>query len=144
MIKGIALTTVWSTDQERDVAFFTEKLGFEVRSDLFMGDVRWVTVGVPGQPDIEFALMRPDGPGLDPESARMLTTLVTKGLIGGGALRTDDCRGDHRRFAAAGVEFVQGPQERPYGVEAIFRDPTGNWYSLTERRAELDLDKPWA
>ncbi|MDT0341720.1 VOC family protein [Streptomyces litchfieldiae] len=143
MITSIAITTVWSTDQERDVAFFTEKLGFEVRSDVPMGDTRWVTVGVPGQPDMEYALMRPDGPGLDPESARMLTALVTKGVLGAGALRTDDCRADHRRLADAGVEFVQEPQERPYGIEAIFRDPTGNWYSLTERREGLDMSKPW-
>jgi catechol 2,3-dioxygenase-like lactoylglutathione lyase family enzyme len=145
MIKNIAITTVWSTDQERDLAFFTEKLGFEIRSDVSMGEMRWVTVGLSEQPEVEFALMRPDRPGVDPESAKALTGLVTKGVLGAAVLRTDDCRAEHRRLTGLGVEFVQEPQGRPYGVEAIFRDPTGNWYSLTERReGGLDMSKPWA
>lgn len=136
MIKGIAITTVWTTDQERDLAFFTERLGFEVRMDASMGEgARWVTVGVPGQPEMEYALMPTDGPGLDPESSEALTALVTKGVLGAGVLRTDDCRADFERLRGRGVDFVQEPQERPYGVEAILRDPSGNWYSLTERRA---------
>jgi catechol 2,3-dioxygenase-like lactoylglutathione lyase family enzyme len=144
MIKGITITTVWTTDQERDKAFFTEKLGFEVRTDVEMGEMRWLTVGVPGQPDVQFTLMRTDGPGLDPESAKALTELVTKGVLGAGVLSTDDCRGEYERLRGLGVEFVQEPQERPYGVEAILRDPTGNWYSLTQRReGELDTSKAW-
>ncbi|WP_165987070.1 VOC family protein [Streptomyces sp. YIM 98790] len=144
MIKNIAITTVWSTDQERDAAFFTGKLGFEIRSDMEMGDMRWLTVGVPGQPEVCFTLMRPDGPGLDPESAEMLTTLVNKGVMGAAVLRTDDCHAEYKRLTEAGVEFLQEPKERPYGVEAIFRDPSGNWYSLTEEREFLDRSKPWA
>ncbi|MFF4714826.1 VOC family protein [Streptomyces eurythermus] len=141
MIKGLAISTVWTTDQQRTKAFFTEKLDFEVRTDLALGDMRWITVGAKDQPGVELALMSLDGPGLDPESAEAMKKLVAKGALGAGAFHTDDCRGDYERFRARGVEFVQEPKERPYGIEAIFRDDSGNWYSLTERSAELDFSK---
>ncbi|MGH3313040.1 MAG: VOC family protein [Streptomyces sp.] len=146
MIKSLALTTVWSTDQERDKKFFVETLGFVERMDMAMGDSRWVTVSPPDQPDVQFALMRPDGPGLDPESGQALLALVSKGALGAGAFRTDDCHATYAELKAKGVEFIQEPQERPYGTEAIFRDPTGNWYSLTQQQEnpdELDMSKPW-
>ncbi|MBC9717957.1 VOC family protein [Streptomyces sp. TRM66268-LWL] len=143
MIKGLAISTVWTLDQERTRKFFTEKLGFEVRTDLEMGDMRWVTVGAKDQPDVELALMRPDGPGADAETAKALVQLVAKGAIGAGAFTTDDCRRDYAEFKAKGVEFLQEPQERPYGIEATFRDDNGNWYSLTERNEELDFSKSW-
>ncbi|TVZ75553.1 VOC family protein [Streptomyces sp. BK340] len=141
MIKGLGITTVWTFDQQRTKAFFTEKLDFEVCSDLAVGDMRWVTVGAKDQPGVELALMSLDGPGLDPESAEALKKLVAKGVLGAGAFRTDDCRGDYERFRARGVEFVQEPKERAYGIEAIFRDDNGNWHSLTERSEELDFSK---
>ncbi|MFF9023994.1 VOC family protein [Streptomyces eurythermus] len=141
MIKGLAISTVWTTDQQRTKAFFTEKLDFEVRTELALGDMRWITVGAKDQPGVELALMSLDGPGLDPESAEAMKKLVAKGALGAGAFHTDDCRGDYERFRARGVEFVQEPKERPYGIEAIFRDDNGNWYSLTERSAELDFSK---
>ncbi|MEV5972869.1 VOC family protein [Streptomyces sp. NPDC051921] len=141
MIKGLGITTVWTLDQERTRKFFTEKLGFEVRTDLAMGPMRWITVGAKDQPDVELALMSPDGPAMDEESATALKTLVSKGVLGAGAFRTDDCRGDYETFRARGVEFLQEPQERPYGIEAIFRDDNGNWYSLTQRNEELDFSK---
>lgn len=141
MIQGLGITTVWTFDQQRTKAFFTEKLDFEVRDDISMGDMKWVTVGAKNQPGVELALMGLDGPGLDPESAEALKKLVGKGVLGAGAFRTDDCRGDYATFKARGVEFIQEPKERPYGVEAIFRDDSGNWYSLTERREELDFSK---
>ncbi|MCG7209519.1 VOC family protein [Streptomyces arenae] len=141
MIQGLAISTVWTFDQQRTKAFFTEKLGFEIRADLAMGDMRWITVGAKDQPGVELALMSVDGPGLDLESAEALRRLVAKGAIGAGAFRTDDCRGDYETFRARGVEFVQEPKERPYGIEAIFRDDNGNWYSLTQRSEELDFSK---
>ncbi|WP_333775982.1 VOC family protein [Streptomyces sp. IBSBF 3136] len=141
MIKGLGISTVWSLDQQRTKAFFTEKLDFEVRSDLAVGDMRWITVGAKDQPDVELALMSLDGPGLDPESAEAMRKLVAKGALGAGAFHTDDCRRDFETFSARGVEFVQEPKERPYGIEAIFRDDNGNWYSLTERSEELDFSK---
>ncbi|MCL6672090.1 VOC family protein [Streptomyces panaciradicis] len=141
MILGLGISTVWTFDQQRTKAFFTEKLDFEVRSEVSMGEMKWVTVAAKDQPDLELTLMSLDGPGLDPESAAALKKLVSKGVLGAGAFRTDDCRGDYETFKARGVEFLQAPQERPYGIEAIFRDDNGNWYSLTERSEELDLSK---
>ena len=141
MIQGLGIATVWTFDQRRTKAFFTEKLGFEVRSEVSMGEMTWVTVGAKEQEGVELALMSLDGPGLDPESAEALKKLVGKGALGAGAFRTDDCRGDYETFKARGVEFLQSPQERPYGIEAIFRDDNGNWYSLTERSEELDFSK---
>ncbi|EST20863.1 hypothetical protein N566_28045 [Streptomycetaceae bacterium MP113-05] len=144
MIKSLALTTVWSTDQDRDKKFFVETLGFVERTDMQMGDMRWITVSPKDQPDVQLTLMRPDGSGLDPESGKALLELVTKGVLGAGAFNTDDCRATYAELRAKGVEFLSEPQERPYGVEAIFRDPSGNWYSLIETREELDMSKPWA
>jgi catechol 2,3-dioxygenase-like lactoylglutathione lyase family enzyme len=143
MIQGLGIATVWTFDQQRTKAFFTEKLDFEVRSEVSMGEMTWVTVGAKEQEGVELALMSLDGPGLDPESAEALRKLVGKGVMGAGAFRTDDCRGDYETFRARGVEFIQEPQERPYGIEAIFRDDNGNWYSLTERSEELDFSKPF-
>ena len=144
MIQGLGITTVWTFDQQRTKAFFTEKLDFEVRSEVSMGEMTWVTVGAKEQEGVELALMSLDGPGLDPESAEALKKLVGKGVMGAGAFRTDDCRSDYETFRARGVEFIQEPQERPYGIEAIFRDDNGNWYSLTQRNEELDFSKDWA
>ncbi|MFE4670423.1 VOC family protein [Streptomyces sp. NPDC056716] len=141
MITGLGISTVWTFDQQRTKTFFTEQLGFEVRHDLSMGDMQWITVGTKDQPEVELALMSLDGPGLDAESSQALKKLVSKGVIGAGAFRTNDCRGDYETFKARGVEFLQSPQERPYGIEAIFRDENGNWYSLTERSEELDFTK---
>ena len=144
MIQGLGIATVWTFDQQRTKAFFTEKLDFEVRSEVSMGEMTWVTVSAKEQQGVELALMSLDGPGLDPESAEALKKLVGKGVMGAGAFRTDDCRGDYETFRARGVEFIQEPQERPYGIEAIFRDDSGNWYSLTQRSDELDFSKDWA
>ncbi|MCX4811859.1 MULTISPECIES: VOC family protein [unclassified Streptomyces] len=144
MIQGLGIATVWTFDQQRTKAFFTEKLDFEIRDEISMGDMQWVTVGAKNQPALALTLMSLDGPGLDPESAEALKKLVGKGAIGAGAFTTDDCRGDYATFKARGVEFLQEPTERPYGIEAIFRDDSGNWYSLTERRAELDFSKDFA
>ena len=141
MIQGLGIATVWTFDQQRAKAFFTEKLDFELRDEISMGDMRWVTVGAKNQPAVALTLMSPDGPGLDPESAEAVKKLVGTGVLGAGAFTTDDCRGDYATFKARGVEFLQEPTERPYGIEAIFRDDSGNWYSLTERSAELDFSK---
>lgn len=97
MIKGLGITTVWTFDQERTKAFFTEKLDFEVHDDLAMGDMRWITVGAKDQPDVELALMSLDGPGLDPESAEALKKLVSKGALGAAcSVRTTAARTTRR------------------------------------------------
>ncbi|MFI9586487.1 VOC family protein [Streptomyces sp. NPDC052236] len=147
MIKGLAIATVWVLDQDRAKEFYTEKLGMEVRTDMTMGEggMRWVTVGAKDQPDVMLTLMVPGAPAMDPESAEMIKKLVSKGVMGAGVLATDDIHGDYEKLKARGVEFLQPPQERPYGTEAILRDDSGNWYSFTqERKGGLDLDQDWA
>ncbi|MGR8009103.1 VOC family protein [Streptomyces hypolithicus] len=148
MIKGIAICTVWVLDQERAKEFYTEKLGFDVRTDMTMGEggMRWLTVGAKDQPDVELTLMVPGAPAMDPESAEAIKRLVAKGVLGAGVLATDDIHADYATLKARGVEFLQAPQERPYGTEAIFRDDSGNWFSFTQAREEgdLDLGKDWA
>lgn len=133
MITGHSHTTLWVHDQDEAIAFFTEKLGFEIRTDARTGDLRWVTVGRPEQPDHQIILAKPAPPMLDPESAELVERLLAKGALSGGVITTDDCRADYERLSAAGVNFLTEPTERPYGIEATFRDPSGNWFSFTQR-----------
>ncbi|MEI5098543.1 VOC family protein [Streptomyces sp. PmtG] len=145
MIKGLSISTLWVLDQDRAKEFYTEKLGLEVRTDMTLGEggMRFLTVGAKDQPEVMLALMVPGGAGMDAESAEALRRLVSKGVLGA-ALHTDDIHGDYEKLKARGVDFLQEPQERPYGTEAIFRDDSGNWFSFTqEREGGLDLDKDW-
>lgn len=146
MIKGLSIANVWVLDHDRAKAFYTEKLGLEVRVDMTMGDggMRWLTVGAKDQPDLELTLMVPGPPALDPDSAEQLKGLVAKGVLGAGVFVTEDIHADYEAMKARGVEFLQEPTERPYGVEAIFRDDSGNWFSFTQRHIDLDLSKEWA
>ncbi|WP_328583084.1 VOC family protein [Streptomyces sp. NBC_00370] len=148
MIKGLAIATVWVLDHDRAKEFYTEKLGFELRTDMTMGEggMRWLTVGAKDQPDVTLTLMVPGAPAMDEESAEAVRKLVAKGVLGAGVLATDDIHGDYATLKARGVEFLQPPQERPYGTEAILRDDSGNWFSFTQARqsGDLDLDKEWS
>ena len=133
MITRYLAASVWVMDQDEALAFYTEKLGLVVRNDVTMDGFRWLTVGAKDQPELEIILVEPGPPMVDEEAAQHIRALVTKGAIGGGLFATDDCRATHQELAAKGVEFVQEPAERPYGIEAIFRDNSGNWFSLTQR-----------
>ena len=145
MITGLTISTVWVLDQDSALAFYTEKLGFELRYDVEMGPgARWVTVGAKGQPDHSLTLMIPGPPAVDPESARQLRALVAKGVLGAGVMSTDDCQKTFEELAARGVEFIQEPRRRPYGVEALFRDDSGNWFSLTQRAEQFDESASWS
>ena len=93
---------------------------------------RWVEVGPTGQPDVAFTLNEPGPPMMDEESAAAIRTLLEKGAMSSGVFQTDDCRATYDELNAKGVTFLQEPVERPYGVEALFRDDSGNWFSLTE------------
>ena len=127
---------VWVHDQDDALAFYTDALGMEVREDVTvaeMGDFRWLTVGPPGQPDVAFVLMAPDGPVLDPETRAKLKELMAKGVTGGLFFQTDDCRAAYEELKARGVEFQEEPTERPYGIDAGFRDPSGNSFRLVQR-----------
>lgn len=145
MITGLGLTTVWCLDQEETKKFFTEQLGLECRTDMTLGEggMRWVTIGLPNQPELQLALMVPGPPSMDPESSEHMKALIAKGVLGAGAFNTDDCEATYRQYKERGVEFIQEPQKRPYGIEAIFRDNNGNWYSLTQPFDELDTSQSW-
>ena len=135
MIK-IANAQLWVDDQEEALAFYTKKLGMEVRSDVTlpeMGDFRWLTVGPPGQEDIAITLMAiPGPPVMDPGTADQVRELMSKGFAGTVFLTTDDVRSDYEQLKARGVEFSEEPEERPYGIDAGFHDPSGNSFRLTQ------------
>ncbi|GAA5157134.1 MULTISPECIES: VOC family protein [Amycolatopsis] len=142
MIRRLSHANLYVLDQDSAKAFYTEKLGFEVRQDMRVGDFRWLTVGPPDQPDVEVVLMRPGPPQHDPETEKVVRELIAKGAMGSGVWATDDCRKTYEELVDRGVTFLQEPAERPYGVEAVFRDDSGNWFSLTERH-EFDGSKDW-
>ena len=132
----IANAQLWVQDQEEALAFWTEKVGFEVRADVTlpeMGDFRWLTVGPPGQEDVAVVLMTiPGEPMIDPATQEQIRDLAAKGFAGTVFLTTDDCRAEYERLVARGVEFTEAPEERPYGIDAGFRDPSGNAIRLTQ------------
>jgi catechol 2,3-dioxygenase-like lactoylglutathione lyase family enzyme len=133
MITRMGVAGIYVLDYEESKRFFIDKLGFEERFDLTMEDgYRWLTVGPPGDPHFQLNLTVPGPPMHDEETAAMLRSLLAKGALSGGAWNTDDCRATYAEYSARGVEFLQEPQERPYGVEAVFRDNSGNWFSLNE------------
>jgi uncharacterized glyoxalase superfamily protein PhnB len=143
MMIRIANAQVWVHDQEEALAFYTKKLGMEVRADASfaeLGDFRWLTVGPPGQPDVAIVLMTIPGPPLmDAETAEQVRNLTAKGFAGTVFLTTDDCRAAYEELTARGVEFVEPPEERPYGIDSGFRDPSGNSIRLTEVREMAGL-----
>ena len=130
MLKQLTNVQVWVHDQDEALAFYTEKLGFELRDDVTvseMGNFRWLTVGVPGQPDVALALMAVPGPPVfDDETRGQIVALMAKGAAGGLFFTTDDCRASYEELSGRGVEFQQEPTEQPYGIDAGFRDPSGN------------------
>jgi catechol 2,3-dioxygenase-like lactoylglutathione lyase family enzyme len=135
MITKHSHSTVYVIDQDRAKAFYTEKLGFEVRDDARMGDFRWLTVAPKTQPDACIVLMPiAPGPTMTDKHAAMLKELVSAGMIGGGVLETDNCRRDYDELKQRGVEFADEPREQPYGIAAILKDDSGNYYSLTQSR----------
>src|SRR5882672_9528503 len=134
MITNISLVTIYCLDQEAARDFYVDVLGFELRTDITMGEgFRWLTLGHPSQPELEATLMTP-GPPLTPENADFLRRQLETGQWGGLGLRVDNCRKTYDELSAKGVPFVQEPEDRPYGIEAIARDPSGNWLVLVERK----------
>ncbi len=136
MIERLSHATVYVLDHDSAIDFYTKKLGLEVRTDAKMGDFRWVTVGVPGQPELEIALMEPKpGMALDEESAAQLRALVKKGVFGGGAFETGDCAATYEALKARGVHFQGPPKQEPWGLAAVFTDDSGNFFSLSQSPA---------
>ena len=130
MLKQLTHVNVWVHDQDEALAFYTEKLAMELRDDVTMpelGDFRWLTVGLPGQPDTALTLMAVPGPPVfENDTREKLMEVVAKGAAGGLFFNTDDCRASYEELKGRGVEFTEEPSERPYGIDAAFRDPSGN------------------
>jgi uncharacterized glyoxalase superfamily protein PhnB len=139
----IANAQLWVDDQDEALEFYTQKVGMEVRSDVTlpeMGDFRWLTVGPPGQEDVAITLMAiPGEPVMDSGTADQVRTLMAKGFAGTVFLTTDDVRSDYEELKTRGVEFTEEPEERPYGIDAGFRDPAGNSFRLTQVREDLGI-----
>jgi catechol 2,3-dioxygenase-like lactoylglutathione lyase family enzyme len=132
MIKRLSQAGVPVLDQDSAKAFYTEKLGFEVRADETMDGFRWLTVSPTDQPDFDLILWSPGPPMQDEETAQQIRALVAKGAMSGGVWGTDDIKKTFEKLSAKGVVFLQEPVERPYGIEAVFRDDSGNWFSLSQ------------
>lgn len=132
----IANAQLWVHDQDEALAFYTEKLGMEVRADVTlpeMGDFRWLTVGPPGQEDVSIVLMAIPGPPVfEEETRQQIEGLMAKGAVGAVFLTTDDCEAAYEELSARGVEFTDRPEQRPYGIDSGFRDPSGNALRLTQ------------
>lgn len=134
MLNRLSVATIWVKDQNEALRFYTEKLGFEIRADFTNGDYRWLTVGLKGQPDLEFQLAALKvSHALTREDVDHLTKLVEAGKLGVGPWKTDDCQKTYETLQAKGVEFVQPATDRPYGIiEAIFKDNSGNLMVLAQ------------
>ena len=142
MITNISLITLYVTDQDAAKKFYTENLGFIEDTDVTMGDgFRWVTIAHPDHPELEVTLMLP-GPPLDADVATAISRALANGTMGGFGLRTTDCRQTYTELSAKGIEFVQPPAERPYGIEAVLRDNSGNWLVLIEPKEFSGEDFP--
>jgi catechol 2,3-dioxygenase-like lactoylglutathione lyase family enzyme len=134
MITNVSLVTLYVTDQDEARDFYVDKLGFAPHTDVRLGDgFRWVTIIHPDNPELEVTLMVP-GPPLDEEMAQAVRRALANGNMGGFGLRTTDCHKDYEDLLSKGVEFTQPPADRPYGVEAIMRDNSGNWLVLVEQK----------
>lgn len=137
MIK-LSTAQLWVHDQDQALEFYTQKLGMEVRQDVTMremGNFRWLTVGPPSQPDISIVLMAiPGPPVMDADTAEQVKTLMAKGFAGTVFFTTEDVHADYEELKRRGVEFTEDPEDRPYGIDSGFRDPSGNSFRLTQVR----------
>ena len=134
MIQRMSHATIFVTNQNDALEFYRDKLGFRVHTDAMVGpDFRWLTMCTNDQPDFEIILMEPK-PGMlmDEETSKTVRSLLDKGVMGAGVFNTNDCRSTYKEMKAKGVQFVSEPAERPYGIEAVFRDNSGNWLVLVE------------
>jgi catechol 2,3-dioxygenase-like lactoylglutathione lyase family enzyme len=132
MSQGIQVAGLYVRDQDEALAFYTEKLGFKVHTDVRNGDFRWLTVQAPDQPSFQLGLFRPGPPMHDAATAQALQAIVAKGAMPALVLVVDNCRATYERMRAQGVEFTQEPVDRYGNVDAGFRDPSGNGWKMIE------------
>src|SRR6188472_1150603 len=132
----IGSAQLWVHDQDEALEFYTKQVGLEIRSDVTvpeLGNFRWLTVAPAGQEDVAITLMAiPGEPVMDSETAEQVRTLMGKGFAGTIFLTTDDCQASYEELKGRGVEFLEEPEQRPYGIDAGFRDPSGNSFRLTQ------------
>ena len=137
----IATSQLWVHDQNEALEFYTKKVGLELRQDVSvaeLGEFRWLTVGPTNQPDVAIVLMAiPGQPVMDDETAAKVRELMGLGFAGTVFLATDDCQKDYETLRDRGVEFTETPEERPYGIDCGFRDPSGNNIRLTQVKEGL-------
>ena len=137
MLKQLTHVNVWVHDQDEALAFYTEKLGMELREDVTvpeLGNFRWLSVGVPGQDDVAITLMAIPGPPVfEEETRKQILALLSKGASGGLFFSTDNAQKSYEELKSRGVEFTQEPTEQPYGIDAGFRDPSGNHFRMGQQ-----------
>ena len=139
MLKQLTHVQVWVHDQDEALDFYTNKLGMEVREDVTvpeMGNFRWLSVGLPGQDDVAITLMDIPGPPVFEEETRQkIVDLLARGASGGLFFTTDNAQESYEELKGRGVEFTQEPTEQPYGIDAGFRDPSGNHFRMAQPRS---------
>ena len=134
MIRKMSHATIFVNNQNEALEFYRDKLGFKVHTDAMVGeDFRWLTMCTNDDPDFEIVLLEPKpGMMMDEETTQQLRAIMNKGVLGAGVFVADDCRKTYEELTAKGVHFLSPPAERPYGIEAVFKDNSGNWFSLTQ------------
>ncbi len=141
MISAVNTVVVWVLDQDAAKAFFTEKLGLQVRADVPSGDdPRWLTVGPENQPELQLSLMVPGAPLQDAQSAEQLKALLAKGALFGCTFTVEDCHAAVKELSARGVTVLQEPQQKPWGISAIFRDDSGTCHELLQPQHGMPAD----
>jgi catechol 2,3-dioxygenase-like lactoylglutathione lyase family enzyme len=141
MIQRMSHSAIFVIDQDVAKDFYVNKLGFEVNMDESLPNgFRWLTVSPKGQSDLQIILMKvapsPDESDgiqkIQPRDVESIRELMKKGAFGAGVFQTADCRKTYEELKAKGVEFLSPPKDQFYGVEAVFKDPFGNWFSMTQ------------
>lgn len=139
MITGIGLVCVNVLDMDEARDFYVGKLGLQVAFDKVQDGFHWLVVHAPDQPEVPLMLVYPGPPVVDGEVAKQIQSLVATGYLGPGAFATKDCWATYRELRAKGVEFIEEPEERFYGIDAAFRDPFGNHWRLTQPKPVAEL-----
>jgi catechol 2,3-dioxygenase-like lactoylglutathione lyase family enzyme len=136
MITHLSHVSIYVLDLDKSLEFYRDKLGFDVRNNVSMDNgFRWVTLSPKMQPNLEVVLMPVrESPMFPADKAAMLRQLIEAGVMGAGVMDVDDCQKTYDELKAKGVEFKQPPTERFYGVEAILKDNSGNWFSMCQRK----------
>jgi catechol 2,3-dioxygenase-like lactoylglutathione lyase family enzyme len=143
MFDSISHASIYVTDQEKALDFYVGKLGLEVRADVDMEVMRWLTLGVPGQDDFQILIETPIESFVGEESVNQIEGLLSKGALGlGFILNTDDCRKTFAELVEKGVEVTDEPKDRFYGVDCGIRDPFGNAIRITEPKDPADWEEP--